>query len=126
MQMRQGDKEARRQGEAPLAPSPCPLVPLSPALSPCLFLPLAQTAQPPLSHHAATHPFLMALTFPPAIALIAWLYRAQQRIASRRLVATLTTLRLLLLACLAIMLLQPAFRWVHRRASAGTLWLVLD
>src|SRR5205823_6501150 len=54
------------------------------------------------------------------------LYRAQQRIGSRRLVATLTTLRLLLLACLAIMLLQPAFRWVHRRASAGTLWLVLD
>src|SRR5947209_12875132 len=77
-------------------------------------------------HHAAINPWLMAVIFLSAVALIVWLYRAQQRIASRRLVATLTTLRLLLLACVAVMLVQPAFRWVHRRASAGTLWLVLD
>jgi hypothetical protein len=77
-------------------------------------------------HHAAINPWLMGLIFVAAIAMVFWLYRAQQRIASRRLVAALTALRVLLLLALLVLLLQPAVRWTHRQSSAGTLWLLLD
>lgn len=77
-------------------------------------------------HHAAINPLLMGLIFVAAIAMVFWLYRAQQRIASPRRVAVLTVLRVLLLLALLVLLLQPAVRWTHRQSSAGTLWLLLD
>jgi hypothetical protein len=88
---------------------------------------LAATAdQRSFYHHAAVSPWVLGVVFIAAILLVFWLYRAQQRIASRRLIATLTVIRLLLLLCVAVLLVQPAVRWVHRRSSAGTLWLMLD
>jgi hypothetical protein len=77
-------------------------------------------------HHAAVSPWVLGVVFAAAIVLVFWLYHAQQRIASRRLIGTLTVIRLLLLLCVAVLLVQPAVRWVHRRSSAGTLWLMLD
>jgi hypothetical protein len=77
-------------------------------------------------HHAAVSPWVLGIVFVAAIVLVFWLYRAQQQIASRRLIAALTVIRLLLLLCVAVLLVQPAVRWVHRRSSAGTLWLMLD
>src|SRR5437016_380962 len=77
-------------------------------------------------HHAVINPWLMTLIFAVATGLIVWLYRAQQKIASRRLVGALTAIRILLVAAMFVLLLQPAVRWVHRSSSAGTLWLMLD
>ena len=68
----------------------------------------------------------MGLTFAIAFTLVGWLYRAQQKIASPRLVGLLTGIRLLLLLSMLVLLLQPAIRWMHRESSAGSLWLLLD
>src|SRR5436190_1918111 len=87
---------------------------------------LALTDERTIYHHAAFNPWLMALIFAAALLLILYLYRAQQRIASRRAIIGLTTLRVLLLACVAAMLLQPAVRWARHHSSAGTLFVLLD
>lgn len=76
--------------------------------------------------HAAVNPWTTGLVFTITLAMVCWLYRAQQRIASPRLVGLLTAIRVLLLLSMLVLLLQPAFRWTHRDSSAGTLWLLLD
>jgi hypothetical protein len=79
-----------------------------------------------LSTHWAFAPWMIAPLFLVAIGLVTYLYQAQQRIASRRVIITLTTLRIALLALVAIVLAQPAVRWIRSTNSAGTLWLMLD
>ena len=62
-----------------------------------------------------------------AAGLLVWrLYAAQQKIAPRRTVLTLTGIRVALLLLLFILLLQPVVQWTHTSSSAGTLWLMLD
>src|SRR5437588_12528846 len=87
---------------------------------------LSATDERTFYHHALINPWLMAFLFVASTTLIVWLYRAQQRIASHRLVITLTTIRVLLLIAMFVLLLQPAMRWVHHSSSSGTLWLMLD
>ena len=61
-----------------------------------------------------------------ALALSAWLYREQRRMASFSAVLVLTALRGLLIALLAALFLQPALQWKSTRTSSGTLWVVVD
>jgi hypothetical protein len=89
-------------------------------------MPHADLADVSLSTHWAFSPWIIALLFLLAIALVAYLYHAQRRIASRRAIITLTALRIALLALVVIVLAQPALRWIRTTNSAGTLWLMLD
>jgi len=79
-----------------------------------------------LSIHPAWSPGLLLLLFVMAAALVVYLYHAQQRIASRGVVHTLTAIRIILLLLLLAVLLQPALRWTRSTTTAGTLWLLLD
>jgi hypothetical protein len=76
--------------------------------------------------HPAGNGYLIAIAFVFGMAAVIYLYRAQQRIASRSAVAALTVLRVLLVLAAFGLLLQPSLRWTHHRSSAGALWLVLD
>src|SRR5918993_1002462 len=69
----------------------------------------------PVSFNWAFQPWLVILTVLVAGVLMVYLYRAQQRIASRRLVLTLTGIRLLLLAMLFVMLAGPVIQWRRDR-----------
>ncbi len=88
-----------------------------------IFSALADTA---LTVHLAFNGWLLAPLFLIAVGLVIWLYHAQQRIASRWVIVTLTAIRTLLLVLMMIVLLQPALRWTRTTHSAGTLWLMLD
>jgi hypothetical protein len=90
------------------------------------FPAILAASQRSIYHHAALNPWLLGVIILAAAAMILYLYRAQQRIASRGVVVTLTCLRLLLVLCVLVLLLQPAIRWTHHHASAGTLWLMVD
>ncbi len=55
-----------------------------------------------------------------------YLYRAQQRIASRRVINALTTIRVLLIVLMFVMLIGLSVRWTRVGNSSGSLWLVID
>lgn len=61
-----------------------------------------------------------------AIAAVSYLYTAQKRVASARLVHALTILRVMLILLISALLLAPSRQWAIRRHSNGTLWLLLD
>lgn len=61
-----------------------------------------------------------------AAALVVRLYRDQQTLTSRRVIVTLTTLRLLLVALMLALLAGLSARWTRASASGGTLWVLVD
>src|SRR6185295_6098090 len=89
---------------------------------PTMTLPPAYT----LSPQWAFSPWLVALLVLAAGALVVYLYRAQRQVASRAVVVTLTTLRLLLVALMFALLAGLSVRWTRTASSGGTLWLLVD
>ena len=61
-----------------------------------------------------------------AAALVVYLYTAQQKIASRAIINTLTVIRTLLVLLVFAMLLGPVYQQAHTTHSHGTLWVLLD
>jgi len=57
---------------------------------------------------------------------IVYLYSAQQKIASRAVIRTLTAIRILLLVLVVAMLLGPVYQQTHTTHSSGTLWVLVD
>src|SRR5690242_6854295 len=127
--------------------------PLTPALSPVLrgegaedsalltvssILPLAQTPDPAIERAVTLHPpapywlpawawyAALALFLVLAIAAAVYLYRAQQRIASRRVILILTAIRTALIALMFVTLVGAGCQFTHTGSSNGTLWLMLD
>ena len=74
----------------------------------------------------AFSPWLVALLVLIAGGLVVHLYRAQQSAASRRVIITLTTLRLLLVALMFVLLAGLSIRWRHTSSAGGTLWVLVD
>ncbi len=60
------------------------------------------------------------------VGLSIYLYQEQRRIAAGSTVFLLTLVRAGLIALLALLFLQPAFKWTQTRTTLGTLWLVVD
>jgi len=88
--------------------------------------------------HASTQ-HLHALTFDPAFngflllllcaavgVMIFYLYREQQKIASRRIVHWLTAIRIALVALLMLLLLRPLRQWASTSNTGGSLWVLID
>ena len=61
-----------------------------------------------------------------AAAAVVYLYTAQQKIASRKIVNSLTAIRILLILLVIALLLGPVRQWSHVRHSSGTLWVLVD
>lgn len=61
-----------------------------------------------------------------AAAAVVYLYTAQQKIASRKIVNSLTAIRILLVLLVIGLLLGPVRQWARTRHSSGTLWVLLD
>jgi hypothetical protein len=80
----------------------------------------------PLAFNWAFNKWLVVIAILAAGALVFYLYRAQQRIASRRLVGLLTAIRLTLIVLMFVLLAGPVYQWRHTRDNSGTLWLVMD
>src|SRR5688572_141890 len=70
--------------------------------------------------------WLVLLAVAAAGVMIFYLYRAQQRIASRRLVVALTAIRLVLIGLMFVLLAAPVYQRRHSRELGGTLWLLVD
>src|SRR4051812_20165641 len=79
-----------------------------------------------LSPQWAFNRWLVALLVFAAGALVIYLYRAQQQVASRAVVVTLTTIRLLLVALMFALLAGLSVRWTRTASSGGTLWVLVD
>jgi hypothetical protein len=79
-----------------------------------------------LSPHWAFNRWLVVLLVLVAGALIVYLYRAQQKVASRRAIVALTTIRLLLVLLMFALLAGLSVRWSRTGSSGGTLWLLVD
>ena len=79
-----------------------------------------------LSAQWAFHPVVVALLALVAAALVVYLYRAQQDLASRPVIVTLTTLRLLLVLLMFALLAGVSVRWTRTASSGGTLWVLVD
>ena len=76
--------------------------------------------------HWAFQPWMVVLLVLVAGAMVVYLYRVQQQIASRRVVVTLTALRLMLVALMFVLLAGLSVQWRRTGSSGGTLWLVVD
>src|SRR3954466_3128905 len=79
-----------------------------------------------LSPQWAFNRWLVALLVFAAGALVVYLYRAQQKVASRAVVVPLTTIRLLLVLLMFVLLAGLSVRWSRTASSGGTLWLLVD
>lgn len=79
-----------------------------------------------LSPQWAFQPWLVVLVALLAAALVIYLYRAQRSIASRAVVVSLTTLRLLLVLLMFALLAGLSVQWSRTASSGGTLWLLVD
>ena len=79
-----------------------------------------------LAWRPALPPWLLAIGFILAVALVVHLYRAQRALAPVWTIRWLTLLRLALVALLIVLLADPVLRWVQVVDSPGQLWLVLD
>lgn len=91
---------------------------------------LAQAAETEVDGRWITHPqlpvWVLVAGFVVAGLASFYLYRAQSRIASKRIIVTLTTLRTLLILLMFAVLLGPGCQFTHRGSANGTLWLLLD
>jgi hypothetical protein len=74
----------------------------------------------------AISPWLLAPGALAAAVAVVYLYRAQQKIASRAIVNTLTVVRTLLVLLVFALLLGPVLQWSRARHSNGTLWVLAD
>ena len=90
------------------------------------FAPHSFAADWSLSPQWAFNRWLVAAAVLLAGAMVVYLYRAQQRVAPRRVVITLTALRLVLVVLALVLLAGLGVRWKRTGASGGTLWLVVD
>ena len=88
--------------------------------------PLLAADVQPLAFNWAFNPWLVVLAVLAAGAMVYYLYRAQQRIASRRIINVLTTIRILLMLLMFLLLAGPVYQWRHTSESGGTLWVVFD
>lgn len=79
-----------------------------------------------LSPQWAFQPWLVVLVALLAAALVVYLYRAQRSIASRAVIISLTTLRLLLVLLMFALLAGLSVQWSRTASSGGTLWLLVD
>jgi hypothetical protein len=80
----------------------------------------------PFDINPALAPWLLLAGAAIAAAAVVYLYTAQQKIASRKVVNALTAIRILLVLLVVGLLLGPVRQWGFTRHSNGTLWLVLD
>jgi hypothetical protein len=58
--------------------------------------------------------------------MVFYLYREQQKIAPRRIVHWLTTIRVALVVLVMLLLLRPVRQWTSTHNTGGSLWVVLD
>jgi hypothetical protein len=79
-----------------------------------------------LSPQWAFNRWLVVLLVLVAGALVVYLYRAQQKVASRRAIVSLTAIRLLLVQLMFALLAGLSVRWTRTGSSGGTLWLLVD
>jgi len=70
--------------------------------------------------------WLLIPLFVAAGVLALYLYLAQQRIASQRVVITLTGIRVALISMMFLVLISPGCQFDHNGTSNGSLWMVLD
>lgn len=95
-----------------------------------IALPFAPLAEQEVVRHFSWAPAVSPWIVIPGVILVGvliyYLYAAQRQIASRRIVAWLTGLRLALIALLAILLLRPLWVWHRTQQRGETLWVVLD
>ena len=89
---------------------------------PVPILPLAFEIVP----HWAMNKWVIILCFLVAAALVIYLYRAQQKIASRRVIALLTGIRFALVLLTFALLAGLTLQWTRKNSTGGTLWLVVD
>ncbi|CAA9378309.1 MAG: hypothetical protein AVDCRST_MAG64-445 [uncultured Phycisphaerae bacterium] len=81
----------------------------------------------PLAFNWAFEPWwLVVLAALAAGAMVFYLYRAQRRIASKRVIAALTTIRIALMLLMFVLLAGPVYQRSHTSESGGTLWVVFD
>jgi hypothetical protein len=80
----------------------------------------------PFDINPATRPAWLFLGAMVAAAAVVYLYTAQQRIAARKIVNSLTAIRIALVLLVIGLLLGPVRQWAHARHSNGTLWVLVD
>ncbi|HEY2589872.1 MAG TPA: hypothetical protein VGI81_29275 [Tepidisphaeraceae bacterium] len=80
----------------------------------------------PFDVNPALAPWLLLAGAAVAAAAVVYLYTAQQKIASRKVVNALTAIRILLVLLVVGLLLGPVRQWAYTRHSSGTLWVVVD
>jgi hypothetical protein len=85
-----------------------------------------ETTRSSWSWHAQLPLWALAPLFLLAAGAAIYLYLAQQRIATRRIVVTLTILRSLLILLMFIVLVSPVRQFTHTATNGGSLWMVLD
>src|SRR3954464_15826205 len=68
----------------------------------------------------------LCILAPVVIGAAIYLYRAQRRIASRRIIVLLSTIRALLIGLMFLTLVGPGCMFVWSHKANGTLWLMLD
>lgn len=76
--------------------------------------------------HWAMNKWFIILCFLTAGALVVYLYRAQQKIASKRAIMALTAIRFALVLLTFLLLAGITLQWTRTGSSGGTLWLVMD
>src|SRR4051812_44253294 len=79
-----------------------------------------------IDFHWAFNPWLVLLFTALAGALVVYLYRAQQRVASRRLILLLTAIRVALMLLVLALLAGPVYQWRRTADAGGTLFVLLD
>ena len=80
----------------------------------------------PFDINPALSPWVLFLGAILAAAAVVYLYSAQQKIAQRGIVNSLTAIRVLLILLVIVLLLGPVRQWARTRHSNGTLWVLLD
>ncbi len=85
-----------------------------------------ETTKASWSWHPQLPIWALAPLFLLAMGAGIYLYLAQQRIATRRVVVTLTVLRALLILLMFVVLVSPVREFSHTSTNGGSLWLVLD
>lgn len=80
----------------------------------------------PLAFNWAFNKWLVLLAVLAAGAMVFYLYRAQRRIASKRIITVLTTIRIVLMVLMLVLLAGPVYQWRHTSEAGGTLWIVFD
>src|SRR5688572_32565364 len=87
---------------------------------------LAAADVQPLDFNWAFNKWLVMLAVLAAGVMVFYLYRAQSRIASKRVIAVLTTIRVVLMVLMFVLLAGPVYQRHTTSESGGTLWVVFD